>query len=590
MVKKTIPVLDMSCAVCAGNVERTVAGLEGVASASVNFSANTITVEYDPKSIDLRRMQQAVRNAGYDLVIDETKEVEEEERKRYKALRRRLVAAWVAAVPVMVLSMTDMGMTACGKWLLAALTAIVLIYSGREFYVRAWKMLCRRSANMDTLVALSTASAWLFSLFLIVFPDFSNAHGLGGHVYFDSAAMIAAFVLTGRFLEERAKSSTTSAVKKLIGLQPQTALVVDDEGNSRLLNVNEIHREEKVLVRPGGRISVDGIVARGESYVDESMLTGEPIPVAKRSGAAVYAGTMNQNGALTIEVTAESGETLLSKIVAAVREAQGSKAPVQRIADAISKYFAFAIVCLAVVTFLLWFFLGNAVAAAVVCAVSVLVIACPCALGLATPTAITVGIGRAAENHILIKDAAVLETMCKVTAVVLDKTGTVTEGRPTVVEDEISPDATTEDLSVLLAMEEQSGHPLAKAVADFLHGRGVSPASELNGFSAVAGKGVSAMSGAALYWCGNRQMAIDNGAVGASDDEQGGTVVMYICSPETMQFLRARWRKKWEWLIMRLVYCLLTKSALSLNCNNAGMWWRWSATESTTRKRWLVPM
>ena len=406
MVKKTIPVLDMSCAVCAGNVERTVAGLEGVASASVNFSANTITVEYDPKTIDLRRMQQAVRNAGYDLVIDETKEVEEEERKRYKALRRRLVAAWVAAVPVMVLSMTDMGMTACGRWLLAALTAIVLIYSGREFYVRAWKMLCRRSANMDTLVALSTASAWLFSLFLIVFPDFSNAHGLGGHVYFDSAAMIAAFVLTGRFLEERAKSSTTSAVKKLIGLQPQTALVVDDEGNSRLLNVNEIHRKEKVLVRPGGRIPVDGIVARGESYVDESMLTGEPIPVAKRSGAAVYAGTMNQNGALTIEVTAESGETLLSKIVAAVREAQGSKAPVQRIADAISKYFAFAIVCLAVVTFLLWFFLGNAVAAAVVCAVSVLVIACPCALGLATPTAITVGIGRAAENHILMKDAS----------------------------------------------------------------------------------------------------------------------------------------------------------------------------------------
>ena len=527
MVKKTIPVLDMSCAVCAGNVERTVAGLEGVASASVNFSANTITVEYDPKSIDLRRMQQAVRNAGYDLVIDETKEVEEEERKRYKALRRRLVAAWVAAVPVMVLSMTDMGMTACGKWLLAALTAIVLIYSGREFYVRAWKMLCRRSANMDTLVALSTASAWLFSLFLIVFPDFSNAHGLGGHVYFDSAAMIAAFVLTGRFLEERAKSSTTSAVKKLIGLQPQTALVVDDEGNSRLLNVNEIHRKEKVLVRPGGRIPVDGIVARGESYVDESMLTGEPIPVAKRSGAAVYAGTMNQNGALTIEVTAESGETLLSKIVAAVREAQGSKAPVQRIADAISKYFAFAIVCLAVVTFLSWFFLGNAVAAAVVCAVSVLVIACPCALGLATPTAITVGIGRAAENHILIKDAAVLETMCKVTAVVLDKTGTVTEGRPTVVEDEISPDATAEDLSVLLAMEEQSGHPLAKAVADFLHGRGASPASELNGFSAVAGKGVSAMSGAALYWCGNRQMAIDNGAVGASVGEQGGTVVLF---------------------------------------------------------------
>ena len=207
MVKKTIPVLDMSCAVCAGNVERTVAGLEGVASASVNFSANTITVEYDPKTIDLRRMQQAVRNAGYDLVIDETKEVEEEERKRYKALRRRLVAAWVAAVPVMVLSMTDMGMTACGRWLLAALTAIVLIYSGREFYVRAWKMLCRRSANMDTLVALSTASAWLFSLFLIVFPDFSNAHGLGGHVYFDSAAMIAAFVLTGRFLEERAKAA-----------------------------------------------------------------------------------------------------------------------------------------------------------------------------------------------------------------------------------------------------------------------------------------------------------------------------------------------------------------------------------------------
>lgn len=529
MVKKTLPVLEMSCVVCAGNVERTVAGLSGVTAATVNFSSNSLTVEYDPKHIDLHRIQSAVRAAGYDLVIESDEEEQlEAGRKAYRGLLVRLVVAWATAIPVMAVSMTSFGMSPVGRWVLAVLSTVTLAYSGRDFYVKAVKMLRQKSANMDTLVAMSTAAAWIFSMFMTAFPDFADAHGMGGHVYFDSATMIVAFVLTGRLMEEKAKSSTTSAIRSLIGLQPQNAVVVDGAGGERLVDIREIGVGEKVLVRPGGKIPVDATVVSGESYVDESMLTGEPMQVSKRVGDKVFAGTINKNGALTVEVTADAGGTLLARIVDAVREAQGSKAPVQRIADVISRYFTFVVLGIAAVTFAGWLVAGGtgALAPAVVCAVSVLVIACPCALGLATPTAITVGIGKAAENHILIKDAAALEKICKVSSVVLDKTGTITEGNPVVVSMRMSPDVDDVDLSVLLSAEMKSEHPLAAILTASLRERGLTPV-EVDGFRSVTGKGITVDYGGDRYWAGSKLLAEDFGAVAVPAASQVGTTVFF---------------------------------------------------------------
>ena len=352
-------------------------------------------------------------------------------------------------------------------------------------------MVKQRSANMDTLVALSTASAWVFSIFQIAFPDFAAKHGMGNHVYFDSATMIVAFVLTGRLLEEKAKNSTSSAIRSLIDLQPSIATVLDDCGGSRLVDIKDIHAGDIVLVKPGGRIPVDGTVSQGDTYVDESMLTGEPMQVAKHKGDKVFAGTINKNGAITVCVTADADTTLLARIVDSVRDAQGSKAPVQRVADVISRYFTYVVVTFAAITLIGWIIAGGSVATAVICAVSVLVIACPCALGLATPTAITVGIGKAAEHHILIKDATALERICKATDIVLDKTGTITEGKPIVVSAKISADATDEDLGVMLAAEKQSEHPLAGVLVASLEDRGITP-SNTDKFAAIVGKGVYA--------------------------------------------------------------------------------------------------
>ncbi len=527
MTRKTIKVTDMSCVVCAGNVENTVRGLKGVTQASVNFAAETLTVEFDPKVISIHDIHQAVRDAGYDLILpEEGNNAETDDKRHYTSLKKSLLVAWIAAVPVMVLSMTSFADTAAGKWTLALITTVALAFSGRDFYVKAWKMARNRTAGMDTLVALSTSTAWLFSLVLTIFPEFSRLHSIDNFVYFDSAAMIVAFVLTGKVLEEKARSSTTSAIRNLIGLQPQSATVIEDDGTERLADISEIKTGERVLIRPGNRIPVDGIVRKGSSYVDESMLTGEPLHAAKTENDKVFAGTINKNGALTVEVTADVKETLLARIVEAVRDAQGSKAPVQRLADVISKYFAFFIIAVAVLTFAGWLIAGGegSLTHAIVCAVSVLVIACPCALGLATPTAITVGIGKAAEHHILIKDAAAFEKLFKTSAVVLDKTGTVTEGKPIVVSNRISPDITDADLSVFMAAEMKSEHPLASVIVETLRNRDVTPV-EIKNFSAITGKGVSADYKGAHYWVGGDLLLKEIGAVNTLPKENGGTTI-----------------------------------------------------------------
>lgn len=525
MAKATLPVLEMSCVVCAGNVERTVSGLDGVVSASVNFAANNITVDYDPKKISLQDMKAAVQAAGYDLVIDTADSARQEaERNAYIALRNKLVVAWVLAVPVMALSMW--GKTIWTEWAAAVMATVLLAYSGMEFYTKAWKMAKAKSANMDTLVAMSTAVAWLFSMFLLIFPDFSESHGMGHYVYFDSATMIVAFVLTGRLLEERAKNSTTSAIRSLMDLQPPMAWLVGDDGTEKEVPTSQIQPGNTIRIRPGGRVPVDGIVVDGNSFVDESMLTGESVQVEKVQGCNVFAGTINGNGTMAVEATKNSDNTVLAQIVAMVREAQGSKAPVQRIADVISKYFTFVVISLAIITLVTWIAIGGnaCLSHAIVCAVSVLVIACPCALGLATPTAITVGIGKAAENHILIKDASALEKACKVSAVVLDKTGTVTEGKPAVTGLEISPDTTAGQLGVLLSAEKQSEHPLAADIVSYLEKEGIAPAV-LNSFKSVAGKGLEMKANGCSYWAGNSRMAKENGAV--PESETNGTTVYF---------------------------------------------------------------
>ena len=525
MAKATLPVLEMSCVVCAGNVERTVSGLDGVVSASVNFAANNITVDYDPKKISLQDMKAAVQAAGYDLVIDTADSARQEaERNAYIALRNKLVVAWVLAVPVMALSMW--GKAIWTEWAAAVMATVLLAYSGMEFYTKAWKMAKAKSANMDTLVAMSTAVAWLFSMFLLIFPDFSESHGMGHYVYFDSATMIVAFVLTGRLLEERAKNSTTSAIRSLMDLQPPMAWLVGDDGTEKEVPTSQIQPGNTIRIRPGGRVPVDGIVVDGNSFVDESMLTGESVQVEKVQGCNVFAGTINGNGTMAVEATKNSDNTVLAQIVAMVREAQGSKAPVQRIADVISKYFTFVVISLAIITLVTWIAIGGnaCLSYAIVCAVSVLVIACPCALGLATPTAITVGIGKAAENHILIKDASALEKACKVSAVVLDKTGTVTEGKPAVTGLEISSDTTAGQLGILLSAEKQSEHPLAADIVSYLEKEGIAPAV-LDSFKSVAGKGLEMKANGCSYWAGNSRMAKENGAV--PESETNGTTVYF---------------------------------------------------------------
>ena len=512
--KRTIPVLEMSCAVCAANVESTVRALEGVRVANVNFAAGTLQVEYDPAVITPAVMQQAVQAAGYDLIVEEenvAERQEQEQRKHYCSLLRRTIVAWGLCVPLMLCGMVWMH-EAWSPWVQLVLTLPVLLFSGRSFYLTGWRQARHGKANMDTLVALSTSIAFLFSLFNTLFPQVWSERGLEPHVYYEAASMIVAFVLLGKTLEERAKGSTSSAIRKLMGLQPKTARLVEADGTEREVPIAQLRPGNRVGVRPGERIPVDGVLIEGASYVDESMISGEPLPVGKSSGDPVLAGTINQKGAFVLEAQAVGMATVLARIVEMVQQAQGSKAPVQRIVDRVSAVFVPTVIGLSLVTFVVWMAIGGTavLTSALLSAVSVLVIACPCALGLATPTALMVGIGKAAERHILIKDAYALENLCHVDTVVLDKTGTLTEGRPTVTNWQwLIPDSERPSAqAVLLAAERRSEHPLATAVVRALESESVQVmTAELSTFRSLTGRGLEVESGGATYWVGSRALA-----------------------------------------------------------------------------------
>ena len=430
MEKKTIAVTGMACAGCAANVERRLGQMDGVAKASVNFAARTALVEYDPQITSPQAMKEEIRKAGYDLVIDEGESLEAIERTAFSRLKRQAAASWVLAALVMCVSMgwLNVGNKDAANQVMMLLAALNLVYCGRRFYTSAWRQTVHGTANMDTLVAMSTAVSFAFSVFNTFWGDgFWASRGLDNHTYYDASVMIVTFVLTGRVLEERAKHGTAAAIRSLMGLQPKTARLVS--GSETVdVPISTLEKGDVIEVRPGDKVPVDGTATGGEAYIDESMITGEPVPVRKSAGSKVFAGTIVKSGTLRFRAEEVGAGTMLARMIKTVQEAQGSKAPVQRVVDKIALVFVPVVLGLSLLTFVLWYAIGGTeqLPHAVMSAVSVLVIACPCALGLATPTALMVGIGRAAKNNILIKDATALEEMRRVDALVIDKTGTLT--------------------------------------------------------------------------------------------------------------------------------------------------------------------
>lgn len=492
----------------------------GVADAAVNYANQSATVQYDPKVIDQEGLQGVIRSIGYDLVIDAEDPLAvqaEAQQQYYQSLRKRTLWAGILSIPVVILGMFFMdgsdNSVPYVNYIMMTLSAPVVFWLGRSYFVNAWKQARHGKANMDTLVALSTGIAFLFSTFNTLNPAFWHSRGLHPHVYFEAATVVIAFISLGKLLEERAKSNTSSALKKLMGLQPKTVRVFDGTGEQEIA-IAQVRVGQVIVVRPGEKIPVDGVVESGTSFVDESMISGEPIPVEKRAGESVFAGTINQTGSFRFTARKVGGDTLLAQIIRMVQEAQGSKAPVQKLVDTIAGIFVPVVIGIALLTFAAWMIFGgeNAFTHALLTSVTVLVIACPCALGLATPTAIMVGIGKGADNNILIKDAESLELGYKVNAVILDKTGTITEGKPTVtdmnwVAESANP---TEARQVLYTLESQSEHPLAGAVVAQLKTEGIT-GTTLDQFESLTGRGVSGRFNGKTYGIGNRRLMAEWG-------------------------------------------------------------------------------
>jgi Cu2+-exporting ATPase len=507
--KETFPVLEMTCAACAVSVESMLKSTAGVKDAGVNFANQTAWVEYDPKQAKPVDLQNSVRSIGYDLVVDveDPQAVQEEaQRKHYEAVKKRTIWSSILAVPVVIIGMFLMDLP-YGNYISMILTAPVVFYFGRNFFINAWKQARHGKANMDTLVALSTGIAFIFSVFNTFFPEFWHARGLHAHVYYEAAAVVIAFISLGKLLEEKAKSNTSSAIKKLMGLQPKTVRAIVD-GVEQEIPIAVVKVGYKIIVRPGEKIPVDGVVINGSSYVDESMISGEPVPVEKKSGEKVFAGTINQKGSFQFEAQKVGGDTILAQIIKMVQQAQGSKAPVQKLVDKIAGIFVPVVIGIAIATFIIWLVFGgdNAFTHALLTSVTVLVIACPCALGLATPTAIMVGVGKGAENNILIKDAESLEIAHKVNAIILDKTGTITEGKPVVTD--LIWDSSTEngiEKQILLSLESQSEHPLAEAVVNKLKSDSIT-SLPLDSFESITARGVKGTKGDKVYFVGNRKL------------------------------------------------------------------------------------
>jgi len=519
-VKSDFPVTGMSCASCVAHVQSTLNKQPGVKNATVNLANATAYVEYLPNIVTPENLKDAVQNAGYDLIIEDKSESEIEEihNDQLAVLKKNCMWAIIFSIPLVVIAMFFHNMPYADYIMWALSTPVVLIF-GRQFFVTAWKQAKHGSTNMDTLVALSTGTAYIFSVFNTLFPSFWTSRGLEPHVYFEVSGVVIAFVLLGRYLEDKAKKGTTTAIKQLIGLQPKTATVVKN-GIFTDTPIKEIQIGDEIIVRPGEKIAVDGEVIKGSSFVDESMISGEPIAVEKSDGNKVFAGTINQTGSFHFIAEKVGKNTLLGQIIKMVQEAQGSQAPIQKTVDKISSVFIPVIGIIAIITFFLWFFLSgeNGFTQGLLSLVTVLVIACPCALGLATPTAIMVGIGKGATNGILIKGAEALEKAQKITAVVLDKTGTITEGKPHVTNMTWITEPTKKLYNILYTIEAYSEHPLADAVKSYIKDQ--SELLQNLSVTSLTGRGIEGYIDSEKYFIGNQKLLEEQGIKLTTDQRE----------------------------------------------------------------------
>lgn len=542
IISRVYPVVGMHCAACAARINKVLGKQAGVVECSVNLAANNVSLKYNSTVTTAENLAEAVDRMGFRLIVDsggET-EAESEGKKRYKKLKTNTLWAILLSFPIVLLSMVFMNVPYANE-IMALLATPVVLYFGRGFFVNAWKQLKQKSANMDTLVALSIGVAYLFSLFNMLYPEFWLKRGVQPHVYFEASSVIVAFILLGRTLEEKAKGNTTTAIKKLIGLAPKTAMLVSDDGSMNEVVIETIKVGDLIAVRPGEKIPVDGVVVSGTSYVDESMLSGEAVPVSKTVDGTVYAGTINQKGSFKFRATKVGSDTMLAMIIRMVQEAQGSKAPLQRIVDKVAGVFVPVIVSIAMLSMILWIALGgdDGVVHGILAFVTVVIIACPCALGLATPTAIMVGIGKGAENGILIKDAKSLEVAKNIDVVVLDKTGTITEGHPEVADvvpaEGIDIDAVA---NAVYSLESQSEHPLAEAIV--MHFKMAdAQLLEVRQFESVAGHGVEGVVAGRPYYVGNAKYLRSKGVklesyleTRANELEQAAMTVVWVSDDE----------------------------------------------------------
>jgi len=536
--RQTFRVTGMTCASCAISLETYLKPITGVKFVSVNYPNQSVSIEFDLNVVSIELLKAKAKEISYELIDGNENEAKEAfddlEAIRLNTLRTKLIGSALFSIPVFIISMFFMGKIPYENWILLGLSVPALFWAGNQFFINAWKKIKHGATNMDTLVALSTGVAFAYSVFNTVYPDFMMSRGIHPHVYYESAVVIITFILLGKYLEERAKGKTSSAIKKMMGLKPKEVTCIRN-GEEVTLPMHEIILGDLIILKPGDKVPVDGKVKKGESYIDESMLTGEPIPVPKTKGDAVTAGTINQKGALRIIAQKIGKDTLLSQIISAVEEAQASKPDIQRLVDKIAGIFVPIVIGIAVLTFVIWILIGPnpSFTYGLQALITVLIIACPRALGLATPTALMVGIGKGAELGILIKDAQTLETAYRTEILILDKTGTITEGKPSVTE-VIWLEEDSNYSSIIYAIESLSEHPLAQAVLN--HFKTLKTETfPISSFESITGMGIKAQLNQCNYHIGNQRLLVenniilnhDNNALAERMKEDGNTVVYF---------------------------------------------------------------
>jgi len=505
VIKRSFNIKGLNCASCASKVERALRANEYVVDVNVNLPMSTISIEYDSTALSPVILESIVDSVGYKLIVEhiDSEELDQLSKREYKRIRLEAIFAFILSIPLFILSMFFANKPLANE-VSALISGVILLYFGRGFFLRAYKGAKSKSISMDSLVVLSSSIAYIFSLISLLFPSLFSTHGTETHLYFEASGMVVSFILLGRVLEARAKMSSASAIKSLMGLQPKSA-VIDHNGEHKEVLIKDILIGDIVVIRPGDRIAVDGTLIDGSSYVDESMISGESLPIVKSKGSEVFAGTINRDGSFRFRATGVGSQTILSRIISMVEQAQSSKAPIERVVDRIVSYFVPLILLIAILSLLAWILLDpiNGFSNGLIAFVTVLVIACPCALGLATPTAVMVGIGLSAKSGILIKSAESLEIAKSVDAIIFDKTGTITEGNPVVVSSQWIQESDYLK-SILYTLERRSTHPLAGALIDSL---GECDSYEIDSFENIPGLGVIGLIDNSNYFVGSADLA-----------------------------------------------------------------------------------